>query len=241
VQVSQFETVVIENHPRFCNDRCIRFREMTTARLEVAIGLETAHEGVLERLNKQMTLADFERAVRFLKRRDISVRAFILLRPPYLSEGEGIEWADKSIQFAFSVGVDCCVIIPTRGGNGIMERLRERGEFSPPTLASMETALELGIGLVHRPVLNDSVGAMATALRGHVFNRMPTQSGGHGTHQPSAVGSPGSHRRVFVDLWDAERFATCPKCAPARIERLRTMNLTQRMAPPVACTCENGA
>jgi len=40
--------------------------------------------------------------------------------------------------------------------------------------------------------------------------------------------------RVFADLWDISRFFTCA-CSPARAERLRTMNLTQQVAAPVAC------
>jgi hypothetical protein len=44
--------------------------------------------------------------------------------------------------------------------------------------------------------------------------------------------------RVFVDLWDAERLAACPRCGPARIERLRRMNLTQSILPAVPCDCE---
>jgi radical SAM enzyme (TIGR01210 family) len=164
----------------------------------VAIGLETAHEAVLRRLNKQMTLADFERAVRFLTEREVSVRAFILLRPPFLDEVESVEWALASIEFAFSVGVGCCVVIPTRGGNGIMEQLRERGDFSSPAIASMEAVLEAGIGLAGK-------------------------------------------RRVFVDLWDAGQFCPCPRCGPARVERLRSMNLAQQIVPRVSCTCEEPA
>ena len=40
-----------------------------------------------------------------------------------------------------------------------------------------------------------------------------------------------------VDLWDAERFATCQQCAPARIERMRSMNLHQRIEPQIGCEC----
>jgi radical SAM enzyme (TIGR01210 family) len=46
--------------------------------------------------------------------------------------------------------------------------------------------------------------------------------------------------RVFADLWEVERFASCA-CAPLRIARLDEMNRTQRVAPPVACgACDGG-
>jgi archaeosine synthase beta-subunit len=41
--------------------------------------------------------------------------------------------------------------------------------------------------------------------------------------------------RVFVDLWDLERFSDCPRCFPARRDRLARMNLSQRIEPRVAC------
>ena len=43
------------------------------------------------------------------------------------------------------------------------------------------------------------------------------------------------HERIFVDLWDLERFSTCAACFAARRERLRAMNLEQCVLPPVAC------
>jgi archaeosine synthase beta-subunit len=40
--------------------------------------------------------------------------------------------------------------------------------------------------------------------------------------------------RVFADAWDLSRFFDCT-CSPARAERLRLMNSTQRVAAPIAC------
>jgi radical SAM enzyme (TIGR01210 family) len=42
--------------------------------------------------------------------------------------------------------------------------------------------------------------------------------------------------RVYADLWDVERFFECA-CSPARAERLRVMNRTQQIPPPVICDC----
>ncbi|MBW3542697.1 MAG: radical SAM protein [Planctomycetes bacterium] len=192
-RVRSFETVIVENHPRLCSDACGRFRDRLGTTLEIALGLETVHPQVLPALNKQMTLDDFARAVSLLLRHDVSVRAFILLRPPFLTEAEGVAWALRSIEYAFSLGVACCSVIPTRAGNGLMERLQAGGQFSPPTLASMEQVLEAGIRL--------------------------------------------ERGRVFMDLWDIERFFPCARCGPLRRERLRQMNLTQHVPAPVSCDC----
>ena len=153
--MSPFERVIVESHPRLIDESAALWRDMLPGRLEVAIGLETVHVGVLKRLNKQMTLADFERAVRRLRDERIDVRAFILLRPPFLSEAQGVTWARRSLDFAFSIGVGCCAIVPTRGGNGAMERLAAAGRFAPPTVRSLEAVVEYGLGLGAGIVLAD--------------------------------------------------------------------------------------
>jgi radical SAM enzyme (TIGR01210 family) len=190
-RVRGFDTVIVENHPRLCGDDVLRFRDQLDGQLEVALGLETVHEEVLVRLNKRMTLADYERAVTFLRRAEIQVRTFILLRPPFLTESEGAEWAIRSLQFAFDLGVQCCAVIPTRPGNGMLEQLMQAGWFASPGMESMEYVLEEGLRM---------------------------QRG-----------------RVFMDLWDCERFYPCEQCGPLRRARLHEMNLTQRVLPRVEC------
>jgi radical SAM enzyme (TIGR01210 family) len=142
-----FEKVIVECHPRLIGRRCWEFRRLLDGQLEVAMGLETIHPDVLPRLNKQMTLDDFSSAVKALRAEGIAVRAFILVRPPFLTDAEGLEWARCSLDYALSLGVECCSLIPTRSGNGAMEELARRGLFAPPSLESLEGALEYGLAL----------------------------------------------------------------------------------------------
>jgi len=211
-RVAGFRTVIVENHPRLCGMACIEFRDVLRAvtrqspaeesrhgcaadapRLEVALGLETVHPEILPRLNKQMTLEDFRRAASFLTAHEIAVRAFVLLKPPFMVEKECVDWALRSIEFAFDCGARVCSVIPTRSGNGVMDLLEREGQFAPPRMASLEATLERGLAL------------------------------GRG--------------RVLVDLWDVERFQNCSRCGPARGDRLRQINLSQRILPAIACSC----
>jgi archaeosine synthase beta-subunit len=153
--IHSHKTVIVECHPRLVGDRCLRFRDLLSGKLEIAMGLETVHPHVLPRLNKRMTTADFQQAARFLTQHDIAVRAFILLRPPYLDETEGVYWAKRSIEFAFNAGVECCAVIPTRAGNGVMELLARQGLFAPPRVESLEEVIEYGLGLCSGRVLAD--------------------------------------------------------------------------------------
>ncbi len=211
--VAHFKTVIIECHPRLIGPTCIDFAESlhspsetpndpetqavrhtcASPALEVAMGLETVDPKVLPRLNKRMTLRHYERATKFLIDHGIAVRAFILLRTPFQSEDEGLEWAKRSIDYAYSIGVTCCAIIPTRSGNGAMEWLQQRGLFAPPIAASIETVVEYGVSL--------------------------------------------QSSRAMIDLWDIEKFFPCPRCRAARCERLRQINLSQQVPPPITCDC----
>jgi archaeosine synthase beta-subunit len=137
--------VVVESHPRLVGDKALRFRDLLRGSLEVAMGLETVHPQVLPRLNKKFELAHFSQAAEFLRDNGIAMRAFVLVKPPFMSETEGVEWAVKSAAFARSCGAAVVSLIPTRPGNGAMERLMENGQFSPPRLSSLEKALELAL------------------------------------------------------------------------------------------------
>lgn len=138
-----YKRVVVENHPKLCNKHCIEFNEMFDGKLEVAMGLETIHPGVLPKLNKQLTPEDFRNATKFLNQHNIDVRAFVLLNAPYITHSqESIEWTLRSIQFAFESGVDRCSVIPVRPGNGVMDVLWKEGNYMPPSLNMLEEVFE---------------------------------------------------------------------------------------------------
>lgn len=146
-----FDTVIVESHPKLCGERVLEFRSLlpATTTLEVALGLETAHPQILQRLNKQMTAEDFSAAARWLDASGIAVRTFILLKPPYMREEECVDWAVRSLVLAFDSGARCCTVIPTRAGNGVMDQLQLAGDFSPPPLSALEAVLTAGLEL-HR-------------------------------------------------------------------------------------------
>ena len=130
--ISVARHVVVESHPQLVGEKALTFRDRLSGSLEVALGLETVHPEVLPRLNKKFDLSHFEKAVAFLSKERISTRAFVLVKPPFMSEQEGLEWAVKSAEYAFVAGVEVVSLIPTRAGNGAMDQLMAAGEFSLP-------------------------------------------------------------------------------------------------------------
>ena len=125
-------SVIVETHPKLVDGRAPLFNEALGGGLQVAMGLETADPETLASLNKSMTLDDFATAAALLASWGIPARAFILVRAPGQDEEQGLHWAKRSIDFARSVGIECCVLIPTRGP-------------APPALDSVEAAFRYGL------------------------------------------------------------------------------------------------
>jgi archaeosine synthase beta-subunit len=157
-RANRFDRLIVENHPALTGDSCLRFRDLIACGLEVAMGLETAHPEVLGKLNKRMTLDQFSTAARFLHRNGIDLRVFILVQPPYLPAAEALYWAKRSLDFAMEQGATAAVLIPTRGGNGAMEELMASGQFEPPSLGTLEAAMEYGLSLKTARVFADLWG-----------------------------------------------------------------------------------
>jgi radical SAM enzyme (TIGR01210 family) len=155
-KVSCAAHLVVESHPRLIGENALKLRDLLGSSLEVAMGLETVHPEVLPRLNKNLSLNAFAKAAGFLRHRGIAVRAFVLLQPPFLNEAEGLGWAVKSAEFAFASGVEVLSLIPTRAGNGALDRLREAGEFTPPRLPTLERAMETILERRHGRVFADT-------------------------------------------------------------------------------------
>ena len=143
--VRHFERVIVECHPALVGDSCLKFRDQIEGRLEVAMGLETAHADALERLNKRMTLEQFASAATFLKGSGVAMRAFVLVQPPFVPVDEAELWLRRSVDFAFDCGATAVSLIATRGGNGAMNALAEQGQFIPPGLASLESAAQYAV------------------------------------------------------------------------------------------------
>ncbi len=155
-QIAFARHVVVESHPLLIGDRTRALRDRLAGTLEVAMGLETAHPEVLEKLNKKFDLAQFARAAEFLAAERIALRVFLLVNPPFMDEAAGRAWVAKSAGFAFECGASAVTLIPTRTGNGALDRLRDSGELVLPTLATLEAAQRAALALGRGRVFADT-------------------------------------------------------------------------------------
>ncbi len=148
-----FDRIIVENHPRLCTDRVLSFSRRLAGQLEVALGVETLQTGMLRRLNKGMNRDDIDAAIGRLKNWQIDVRAFVLLRPPWTLDQEGIRWTELTLRHLFRLGVRHASIIPVRAGNGWLDGLQTKGEFEPPSMRALETVMKRAMAIPKRGVV----------------------------------------------------------------------------------------
>ncbi len=141
-----FAAVTVESHAQTIGPLALEFRDLLSGRLEVAIGLETIHPVAAPLLNKRLDLPRFDRAAHYLAEHDMDLRVFVLLGAPHIPNEESVEWAARTVEYAVGKGAAMVAIIPVRGGNGEMERLQGLGQYVPPTLRQLESALDASLG-----------------------------------------------------------------------------------------------
>ncbi len=154
-----FERVIVENHATMCGERLLRFRDLLSPQLEVAVGLETSNPDVLARQQKQMTLDDFAGAAEFLQRNEIALRCFVMLQLPHANPQKCVDDAVQAVIHAAQAGALFVAIIPTRSDTPAMQKLIATGEFVSPTLMQLETALHDSLSQIR----TDDSGCVVTA------------------------------------------------------------------------------
>ncbi len=134
----------VESRPEFVtSEKLEEASELLAAELEVGIGLESASDYVREVfINKGFSFADFSEAVERCRRRGVRVKAYILVKPPFMSEAEAVEDAVESGLAAARAGATRLSYNPVCIHRGtLVERMFLRGEYSPPWLWSVVEVL----------------------------------------------------------------------------------------------------
>ena len=105
-------------------------------------------------------------------------------------------------------------------------------------LRSIDAAFDCGAGVVSLVPTRPGNGAIDALAMAGLF-----QAPGLDDIERSlalALDHARGRGRLFVDLWDLERFSACPRCFAERRDRLQAMNLEQRTLAPQsssACGC----
>ncbi|MBI5254157.1 MAG: archaeosine biosynthesis radical SAM protein RaSEA [Euryarchaeota archaeon] len=153
---SEITQVQAESRPEFITEDALAAKDELQAILEIGIGLETTSDYIRENcINKNFTLEDFKRALKICKNSGVKVKAYLLVKPPFLSEKEAIGDAIASAIDAYKLGVDRISFNPVNVQRAtLVEYLWKRGEYNPPWLWSVVEILESVKKKVKVPVLS---------------------------------------------------------------------------------------
>lgn len=138
--------LLVETLPEFVDEaRVGELRDALGGEIEVSLGLESSQEEVLRRaVNKNSPPSAYFEAAGRVRRGGGSPKAYLLLKPPYLTEREAIEDTVLSVKLA-SEHFDTLSINPVHlQGGTVVEHLFRRGLYRPPWLWSLTEALARG-------------------------------------------------------------------------------------------------
>ncbi len=149
------ERLVIESRPEYITAERVEACQ-SHLETEFAIGLETANDLIRQHIiRKGFSFADFVAASEEVHRQGGRIKAYLLQKPPLLSEGEALRDAIASARMARDYADVLSLNLCNVQRNTQVERLWERGEYRPPWLWS---ALEV-LKSVPGPIVCDPVGA----------------------------------------------------------------------------------
>lgn len=108
-EVDSIRMLVVESRPEFITERALeQIRALLpNVHVEVAMGLETMDDKKrMISVNKGFTLRQYDRAVQIIRKYHLYPRSYVLLKPPFFSEKEGIEEAIRTTKHAFDTGTE---------------------------------------------------------------------------------------------------------------------------------------
>jgi len=151
------QKIVIESRPEFVERARVNQLSQSVNELEIAFGLESANDFVLDNcINKGFTFNEYKDRVESISDL-VSIRTYLLLKPPFLTENEAIKDLIDSMK-KISDLTDIISINPVNVQKGtLLEELWHRDLYRPPWLWSIIEALT-SIETVDKPIFVSKAG-----------------------------------------------------------------------------------
>lgn len=155
------QKIIVESRPEFINDDVIRDSMDLCGNLEVSIGLETSNDEIRNKcINKGFRFDDFVRTTKILRDNGATVKVYLLLKPPYLSEKVAIEDVVRSSKdispYVSTISINLCNVM----SNTEVENLWRLGYYRPPWLwSAVEVLKRVKSDLKETTIISDPVAA----------------------------------------------------------------------------------
>ncbi len=151
------DRVLFESRPEYVTQEVMNDMPGHAA---VALGLESASDTVLRcSVHKGFGTKDYLRAAEVVNERGLSVRTYVLLKPPYLTERAAIADALASVRFAAPRSESVSVNPLNVQKQTLVEGLWRRGDYRPPWIWSLFEVLKGKADLPEVRVFSSPSGA----------------------------------------------------------------------------------
>jgi len=135
--------LLFESRPEYVTEKRLEEVMGIHGDLEIALGLESANDRVLTySINKGFSVADYVSAADTIDRQGASIRTYVLLKPPFLTESEAVDDSIATVRFAAtrSATVSLNPVNVQRGT--LVEKLWRNWAYRPPWLWSVLNVLK---------------------------------------------------------------------------------------------------
>jgi hypothetical protein len=149
--------VIVESRPEFVNKEKLK-KLKKLCNLEIAVGLESTNDKVLKySINKGFTLKDYLKAAEIIKN-ICSLKTYVLLKPPFLTEKESIIDAINTARLAGKYSSTVSLNPVNIQKNTFVEFLWKRNKYRPPWLWSVVEALKESKKLTDAHLMSSPTG-----------------------------------------------------------------------------------
>ena len=160
---SRVVKVLVETRPEFVSEENVEacLDILKEKPFELAFGLETSSDRIRkDSINKGFTFSQFVRAAEIAKEHGVTVKAYLLLKPLFLSEKQALEdilhSIDDAAPYADTISVNLCNV---QKGT-LVESFWEKNQYRPPWLWSIVEILKRAKEKYPElPIMSDPVGA----------------------------------------------------------------------------------
>ena len=166
-QVDKIKEVVVESRVEFLNETNLKKmkEKLGNKHIEIAIGLETANDHIrINYLNKGLLYDDFLSVVQLIRKNQLGIRVYLLLKPPFLNERSAIDDCVASIKKMIGLKVNTISINPVNIQKGtLVDYLWKKKLYRPPWFYSLIKCLNSAITsqelLGYTRIVSDPSGA----------------------------------------------------------------------------------
>ncbi|MHA1218920.1 MAG: archaeosine biosynthesis radical SAM protein RaSEA [Candidatus Heimdallarchaeaceae archaeon] len=140
-QYREITEIVLESRPEYVTEKIMQTIKETIdiEKIEIAIGLESANDDILKKsINKGFFWEDFEKAAARIFDVGAKVKAYLLFKPPFVSEYDSIKDILQSVSKLNKLGVDTISINAISIHRGTyLSLMFEKNQYRTPWLWSL--------------------------------------------------------------------------------------------------------